>query len=88
MIKANEGYVELEGSVGTLLVEVVSIVRSIHKAMVNNDIPEDDAKEMVEYAIALAFKDEKELRKEAYKEITKLSDMLFEALFGEESETK
>lgn len=88
MIKVNRGNVELEGNVLDLVTELTSATRGVLKALAENEIPEEVAKELVDKALKLAFKSKNELRKEAYEAVTKLSDRLFDALFGEESKSE
>lgn len=89
MIKTNEGKVELKGSQMELMADVGCIIHSLRDTLVENEVPREEAEEMLKKAVELGLKTDEEIEEDSKKKLgeflKKMCKELIEA-FEEEEE--
>ncbi len=86
MIKVENGQVELKGNPVNICTDLTLAIRGVVTAFEENEIPKEEAIDLVNKAIELALKGEDELRKEAEAKIGKLLMRMFDEILKDEEQ--
>lgn len=77
-IAKTERFIRVEGNVPEILADVSIITQAVYESFVNNGIPSEEAKEMIDEAVELGMSTQAEIKKRVKEKLEELIGLISE----------